>query len=307
MFNRFSRSLVSCALLLVGSISAAGCGASTGVDEEVDSAEAGVEGSADHAGKPHHRGPGGMIVKTALEELELTADQQTKIKGLFAKDAPSEAERDAHEARAKQLADAVRAGKIDASAFPKPEGKEDKRAAFAADLDALHAVLTADQRSELVAALRDRIPEGPPGEWKGKRHEGEEGKRGKEGKGRRGKGGPMGFLLHGLDVSDEQKASIEKALTDAGLGPKDGPDGKRPDMKDMKEKLEAALDAFVKDDFKAADVLPAPPAEAGPHKFIESLAVIVPLLTDAQREELADRLEEGPMGRGPKGRRGGAE
>ena len=74
--------------------------------------------------------------------------------------------------------------------------------------------------------------------------------------------GSVDLGITGLDVTEEQKASIEKALTDAGLGPKDGPEGKRPDMKDMKEKMEAALDAFVKDDFKAADVLPAPPAEA---------------------------------------------
>jgi Spy/CpxP family protein refolding chaperone len=288
-----SRALLTSALVVVASVSLSACGASASVEEEVDSPEAAVE-SSEQASEPHRRGPGAMIVDTALEELELTTDQRAKVQGLFTKTAPSAEAREAHLARAKELADAVRDGKVDPSAFPKPEGKPDKRAEFAKDLDALHALLTPAQRADLVAALRDRMPEGPP-EGKG---------RGRGGEGPRGRGGPLGFLLHDLGLSDAQRTSIETALGDAGVGPKGRA---RPDVEDMKRKIEAALDAFEKDGFEAADVLPEPPAGAGPHELIEVLAVVVPLLTDEQREQLADRIEEGPMRRGPKGRRGDAE
>ena len=111
----------------------------------------------------------------------------------------------------------------------------------------------------------------------------------------------MGFLLHGIELSDEQKTSIVKALTDAGLGPKEG--NGRPDRAEMKAKIEAVMDAFLKDDFKAAEVLPQSPDGAGGlPKVVEALAVAVPLLTPEQRERLADRIVEGPMRRGPAGR-----
>ncbi len=310
MIRLVRSSLVGGALLVVGALAMVGCGATTAVDDELETAEAGLEHDAgEHAGKHHRGGPGRMVVNTALEELELTADQRTKIEGLFQKDKPSEAEREDHAARAQALANAVRAGSIDVATFAKKDGgRPDKRARFAADLDELHGILSSDQRSELVAALKERAPKGPPdGEG---RHgpDGERRGKGPKGEGRRGPGGPMGFMLHGIDLSDSQKETIQKALTDAGIGPKEGKEGKgKPDHAAMKAKIEAAMDAFIKDDFKAADVLPEPPEGAGgPHKMIEALAIAVPHLTAEQRAELADRIEEGPMRGGPKGKRGRA-
>ncbi len=299
MMSLVRSSFVRGALLFVGSLAVLGCGAGTAVDDELETAEAGIEqDDREHAGKRHRRGPGAMVVSTALEELDLSAEQRTQIQGLFQKGKPSDDDRAEHEAMAQTLADAVRAGKIDVAAFAGKEmGRPDKRAAFAADLDTLHAILSADQRKELVAALRQRAPQGPPeGESDGDRNEAKT-------PGRRGPGGPLGFLLRGIELSDDQKVSIQKALTDAGFGPKDGKDHKgRPDHADIKAKIQAVMDAFVKEEFKAADVLPERPEGASPHRMLEALAVAVPLLTAEQRGELADRIERGPMGRGSKGK-----
>lgn len=305
MISLVRSSFVGGALLLVGSLAMLGCGAGTAVDDELETAEAGIEhDGGDHAGK-HRRGPGGMVVSTALEELDLTAEQRTQIEGLFAKEKPSDAERDDHAAKAQALANAVRAGSIDVATFAKKDGaRPDKRAQFAADLDELHGILSAEQRTELVAALKARAPKGPPDGGPEGRGDGERRGKGPKGEGRRGPGGPMGFMLHGIELTDAQKESIPKALADAGIGPKEGKGKGRPDHAEMKAKIEAVMDAFVKDDFKAANVLPEPPEGAGgPHKMVEALAVVVPLLTPEQRATLADRIEEGPMGRGPKGKR----
>lgn len=284
-----TRTFFTSVIVLVASASVSACGAS--IDEEVDSPEAALEGA--ESAKDPHRGPVAIIVETALEELDLTSDQRAQLQGLFGKPREDADAREAHAARAKALADAVREGAVDASAFPRPEGKRDRRAAFAKDLDALHALLTPAQRVQLVAALRDRMPAAPPdGKARGERH------------GPHGHGGPLGFLLHDLGLTDAQQASIERALGEAGLGGKDRP---RPDFDAMKQKVEASLEAFEKESFSAADVLPAPPPGAGPHELVEALAVVVPLLDDSQRERLADKIVQGPLRHGPRGRRGALE
>jgi Spy/CpxP family protein refolding chaperone len=260
---------VSGALLLLGVATAAGCGATQGVDEELDSAEAEIDGARERAHGPHRRGPGGMLKGIALEDLDLSAEQRAKIEALFEKDAPTDEAREEHAAKARALAVAVRAGRVDvASLTEKDATRPDLRARFATDLDALHALLTPAQRADLVAALKERAPKGPP-----------------EGRGPH-EGGPD--LLRGISVTDLQREAIAKALTDAGIAPS-------PKKVDKKAKMDAVLTAFVRDDFEADAVLPEPPEGApGPRRRIAALAVVVPLLTPDQRDQLAARIEAGP-------------
>lgn len=98
---------------------------------------------------------------------------------------------------------------------------------------------------------------------------------------------PTDGLLRGIDVSDEQRTRIDAALDRAGLA-KDGDHEKR--FEDMEAKRKAMLDAFVGQSFDADTLLTAPPKP----RFIEALAVVVPLLDEAQRAQLAERIEQGP-------------
>jgi Spy/CpxP family protein refolding chaperone len=292
MMNLVRSSRMATVLFLVGALPVLGCGAGTSAEEALDSGEAEIEQAGDRLGRHPHRGPGAMLVHTALEELDLTDEQRGRLDSLFRRAEPSEAERAERTSKALALAEAVRAGSLDVAAFEKG-GRPDRRAAFAADLDELHDLLSAEQRRELVAALEDRAP-----------HRG-----GSEGDGRPGPGGPVGFLLRGIELSESQQRSIENALTEAGFGPragKTGKDGKRhPDHAEMKAKMEAVMDAFLKEDFDAAAVLPEPPrGEVSPRDWIEGLAIALPFLTAQQREELAARIERGPVAHGPRGRRG---
>ena len=75
----------------------------------------------------------------------------------------------------------------------------------------------------------------------------------------------------------------------------------------------ALLDAFAADTFDARAALSAMPArdgkgeggrEAHLGRMVASLKVVVPLLDEAQRNALADRLERGPMQGGMKRGRG---
>jgi Spy/CpxP family protein refolding chaperone len=284
-----SRGLVVGVLAVFSAAMAVGCGATQGVDEEVDSAAAEIDGAEEHAGQPRRRGPGDMIKSVALHELELTAEQRTKIEALF--HGPSDEVREEHASKARALADAVRAGRVDVAAFAaKDTGRPDLRARFAAELDALHAVLTSEQRAELVAALRERAPKGPPD--------------GRDREGRPdhpGAGGPLGFLVHGLELTDAQQDAIAKDLADAGLG-LDAGRRKKPDHAAMKVKIDAAMEAFLQEDFEAEAVLPEPPEGArGPQAMVRRLAIVVPHLTGAQRAKLADRIEAGPPRRRPDG------
>jgi Spy/CpxP family protein refolding chaperone len=85
---------------------------------------------------------------------------------------------------------------------------------------------------------------------------------------------PMGHMLEGLDLTKEQEEKIRAAL-----------EAQKPNPVDM----EARLQSFAADSFDAR-------AFATPPQRPNELQVVVSLLTQAQREKLAARIEQGPPG-----------
>lgn len=326
-------------LLVGGAVGVAGCNTGSTVtdDEEVGQGEAAVqEGAADEdaaedeapqaktgekAGKREHhadRGDRGrmgrmghgpeMLFMAALNELELSDAQRTTIESALEglrKDRPEPPAHEEMKQRGKALAEAIRANSVDAEALaPKDIEMPDfakGRQKLTAALKTLHDTLTSDQRTALVASIKEKAPKGGP-------MDGPNGGPDKKGGPGHHGGDFVEMLLHGIDVDDAQRTKITAALEAAGLAPSEDKAEDRKDMHEqMKAKMEAALEAFQKDVFVADDVVPAPPAKmkhGGPKDFVKALEVAVPLLTVEQREALADRIEAGPPGRHGKGKMG---
>lgn len=270
----------------------------------------------------HHAKKGGphQVFWAALKKLDLSDAQRDTIEGL-AKGLRERPELPAaHLEQRKALAEAVVSGKVDPAAFDAPDHApmEAKHAKMVAAIDELHATLTPEQRSELVGILKTKA-EKRAERWANKRErmqqEGTERRR----EGRRGKRGksPLGLMLRGLDVSEDQRDQIESALAEAGLDQRPDETAWKARKEDMKKRQAAMLEAFANESFDAATQIPAPPAKMADHheRFVESLAVVVPFLDDSQRTELAQRIERGPRHfdkrrgserrRGMKGRRHG--
>ncbi len=323
------------AFMAVGAAGCAGSSPSVDDDSEVDEATAAVQSDTD-ADRPgrgmrgHGRGMAGpgALFHLALGDLDLTEAQRTKIEEAMKTLEPPE-RGDRARPDPTKLADAIRANKVDAKALAAelaPPEKPDMAAMHGkvvAALQVLHDTLTTEQRSALVASAKEKLAKGPG-------PDGEHGPRGgrrgppdaadgpPDGRerggppGMKGKGSPVDHLLHGIEITDAQRAKIDEALGKADLAgpPKDAPS--REDMEkrmaEMKARGAAMLDAFAKDAFDAKASVPQPPEGAMPHgppqgRFLEALAVIVPLLEPAQRDELADRIMEGPMKHEKRGKR----
>jgi Spy/CpxP family protein refolding chaperone len=297
--------------------------------------ERGGPGGKHGFGGPGHGGPDHLL-RAALNELELTDAQKTAIEGALSKAAPGRPnERGPKDSAAfVELAAGVRAGKIDsASVLAKIDGDlrggEGPGAAMAEGIQTLHATLTKEQRRALVDIVKKRMEEhGTPGmraDMDGDRGPGrgrpdKDGARGPEGaRGDMPRGGPLGFMLHSLNLTDAQRESVEKALAaQRPAAPDEAAMKKNHDA--FRTEMSARLEAFAADSFDAKAFV-APPAGAegfGPkqhmERMVKDLAVVVPLLDPAQRETLAAQLEKGPpahpghpgehegaRGHGPKG------
>lgn len=328
MLRRFFGSFAFIAV--AGSLALAGCATTGAVSDSDEEVAAATEAASDSARGPHgpgkHHGPprGHELLVVALSELDLTAEQRKTIEGAL--DAMGEKDHAAMAAMGKVLASGVRAGKIDAAAVKAKAAEleqqaEGRRAAVGKALDTLHATLTPAQREALVAKVEEHMQSHPPpfgrpnDEGKGRGPEGEE--RGPEGHGRgpgrmgHGPHGPLGFLLHDLELSDEQREKIHAGLEAARP---DKPTREEMEKKhgEMLARQKAVLESFRGAKFDGAAALPDKPAGEPPVvHLVEALDVIVPVLDADQREALAKRLEEGPprmgMGGGKHGRHGGPE
>ncbi|WP_437655896.1 Spy/CpxP family protein refolding chaperone [Sorangium sp. So ce1182] len=284
------------------------------------------------------------LLRAALHELDLSDAQKATIQDAFEglHDGAKERPQDGGAAFA-ALAAGVRAGKIDRAAIDAklPDAgreAEERRARVAGALSKLHATLTKEQRRELVDAVAAKMDErgekgdrGPRGGERGRGAEGDRGEHaGMHGPGMKGgpgmhgpgmhgpgmhgpgmKGGPLGHLLRGLDLRDEQRAQIDKALE--GMRPSDAErEAWKADHAAKRAEMRARLETFAGDQFDASAFLPAADAKKGPRahldRMVDALGAIVPVLDDAQRQALADRLEKGPaggkLGRGERGERG---
>lgn len=272
------------------------------------------KGRGGHMGRGHHPGPD-FLLRAALNEIELTADQKTTIEAAVAKLDPRGKERAPreHGNPLASLAAGVRAGKLDASALPArpaPDAAmEAHRNELVSAIQTLHTTLTPAQRTALVAAVEKRAEHfGPPPGLDRKADRAADGDKGDRkggfGRGHHGPPGPM-FLLRDLDLTEQQQTAIKQAL-DAQRGEAPDPEAMKQRFEAMRAGMKARLATFATDSFDAKAFL-APPegAEAGKHfgpdHMVKDLATIVPLLTAAQREKLATQLEKGPGGFGPPG------
>ncbi|WP_437675681.1 Spy/CpxP family protein refolding chaperone [Sorangium sp. So ce131] len=341
--------LVGALVGAVGCTAETGQGDTSPSDEAAEAALAQGPSTDDRAAGPRghrngfHGRPGGAhgperLLRAALHEIELSDAQKATIEGALdglrdgAKDHPMDP------APFAALADGVRAGKIDRAAIEAKlaeggRGGEEHRARVAGALSTLHATLTKEQRRALVDAVAAKMDargeEGERGPWGGKGERGPRGEKGErgpwDGKGERGprgdraamggpgmKGGPLGHLLRGIDLRDDQRAQIEKALE--GTRPSEADrEAWKADFAAKRAEMRARLEKFAEDRFDANAFLPAADGKHGPRahqgRMVDALAAIVPVLDQAQRNALADRLEKGPAAgrfeRGPgRGERG---
>jgi len=206
-------------------------------------------------GERGHMRPGpAMLLFAALHEsIGLTDAQRTTIEGLVEGVRPPPPP----PIDRTKLASQVRAGAIDLEALrPDAEPPPPDLTALAKALTTLHATLTSEQRAALVAAMKKRAMSAPP---------------------------PPSLLDRYTDLAltEEQKTAIKTAL-----------EANKPEP--PPSDLAARLDAFATSTFDAtAFVTPpsdAPKMMAG-DPMLRELAVVVPLLTPAQRETLAAKLE----------------
>jgi|GEM_PF-1526840 len=269
-----------------------------------------------------HRPPGpDFLVHAALRApIDLTAEQKTTIEGLLKENAPAKPRFDS--SRAQKLAAAIRSNSVANIEAPKADEMEGAHrariAASAKALATLHDTLTPEQRVALVDSIGQHgAKHGKRGEHGAKHAEhGKHGKRGEHGHkdgaqregmergerafhGRGGPGGgPMGMLA-GLDLTQEQKDAIKVKL-EAQRPAKptaEQREAMKATMETMRASMKAKLESFKGDTFDATTfVTPstdlARPAMGGHSK--NPLAEITPILTQAQRETLAARIEKGP-------------
>lgn len=289
------------ALLLTASACAAqGPGDSSEADEPgTEEAQTPITGEQPLADKGHHRG-GDRLIRAALAELELTDAQRSTIEALD-KDLPGKPEEMkefmtalAAGVRANAIDERQMTSKIDAIA---QQGSA-MRAKHAAALEKLHATLTSAQRKELVEKTRVRMEEKEEklAEMRERADDGDDGPRGKGGKFR---GGPLAHVMKKLELSDDQREAVKKAVADSGVAP--------PDRDQMKEKFEAMratkkamLDAFATDSFDADTLLPQHDGKGKEHlvSMVKVTKAVLPILSAAQRDKLADMLETGDMWKG---------
>lgn len=251
----------------------------------------------------HRPGPA-FLLRAALRDLDLTDAQKTAIQGeIDALEAAKPARGEGFEADRKALADAVRAGNVDASKLGRDFAPPaEMKAAVTKAIQALHDTLDAKQRRALVDKMAAHM-EHPKDGMERRGRGGPDGERGPrpDGAGERGarpEGGPMMHMLSGLDLTADQQTRVKAALE--GLAPSDAD---REAMKAAHEahrkEMATRMEAFVADKFDAS-AFATPPADKqafGPKQhMVKALAAVVPILTADQRAKLADQIEKGPMG-----------
>ena len=316
----------SMTLPLVALVAAlAGCSAEAGTSagaETTDDARssvvaeqtAGAEGAREGARMrlmAHHRagGPDFLVHAALRAPINLTAEQKTTIEGLLKAEASAKPQFDP--ARAQKLAAAIRSNSVANIEQPKLDesAHQARVAASAKALSTLHDTLTAEQRAALVDSIEQRSGGHgqKPGEHvrkdgarDGRGERGERAEHGKAGFHHRGgpAGGPMAMLA-GLDLTQEQKDAI-KAKLEAQRPAKptaEQRDAMKTKMESMRAEMKAKLASFKSDQFDATAFVTPPKELARPEMAAHMknpLAEITPILTQAQRDTLAARIEKGP-------------
>lgn len=331
--SRFSKVLGT--LSVVGALAVfAGCNNPSVSPEsaETASSELAAGPKGERHGKMGRHGPPGpaFLLGAALHELDLTDAQKATIEAEMKalRDAHAEDREDAHEARQEALAAAVRSGKVDEAALLaqlKEDAPAPDNARLAKALQTLHDTLTAAQREELVAAIGEKMDErkdragkpgrGHHGDDEGRGPKGDRGPRGERGpkgdreamgergpKGAHGPGrmGPLGHMLQGIELSDDQRAKLREGL-EKGAPTEADRDAMKAKHEAFRETMDERMKSFVGESFDATAFVAPPKDGMGPEKMaghmVKALAVVVPILDAAQREALAKNIEQGPQRR----------
>ncbi|MBL9021880.1 MAG: Spy/CpxP family protein refolding chaperone [Myxococcales bacterium] len=302
----------SALMLALSACAAQGPGDSTeGDDPGTEEAQAPIRGegpAGEHAKGKHdrHRGTDHLI-QAALDELDLSASQKSTIEALKTDMPEKPAEMQAFMTA---LAAGVRANSIDEAQMNEKIDAISRqgsalRAQHAAALEKLHATLTSAQRKELVDSMKARMADKEEKLAEMRDRAEEDGKDGPRGKGGKLRGGPLAHVMKQLDLSDDQREAVKKAVESAGLVP--------PDREEMKAKFEkmhaskkAMIEAFASDSFDADALLPELEGKGKEHlgSMVKATRAVLPILDAAQRDKLAGMLESGDLFKGKAGKHG---
>jgi Spy/CpxP family protein refolding chaperone len=277
------------AVLTLAAAAAQGCTQSTTSSGAADPSPGAAQlTQADRGGPADHEmhGPPGpeMLLATALHHLDLTPDQRTTIEnaahavGPAMPHDPSLFHEVAEGVRSGKLDEAAVLAKLDAASPP-----ADRSAALVNAIDTLHKALAPEQRRALVDTIAKHIDE----------HEHAPAATGS------GPPGLLGHLLSGLNLTDDQRQSIDRILaSQAAPGEQTAMVAR---MQALHADLRERLQAFSGDRFDAAAFLTpwnnASPVNLREHvqHTLHALAAIVPVLDPAQRATLAAAIEAGPQ------------
>ena len=312
---RLSTSLSIFGLLLT----MAGCSANGASTDPASASQAQSQTQAPNEARPMHHGffgPEHLLVVALHEDIGLSDAQKSTIRGALdaaRPPAPAQGGEEKMKAHSAKLAAAVRAGKVDVATLSTDGPGAPDATAMNAHLESakkalttLHATLTPEQRQKLVAAVESHKGPGGPGGHMGHGggHHGGPRPEGGEGHGRpEGMNGAFG-LLQDLDLTDAQKEQIRtKMQANRPAAPSEADrEAMKTKFETMRAEHKARLESFTKETFDANAFL-AKPANApemgkgmkGMHEhMLQELAAITEVLTPAQREKLAAKIEKGP-------------
>jgi Spy/CpxP family protein refolding chaperone len=237
--------------------------------------------------RPARQGPVKVVVEAALERGELTKEQHAALIAIRDRVEVERRDRRATKERLRASAsDIVRSGTADSEQFEGAvdealDAIEQRMRITSKALHEVHELLQKEQRSAVASALRSRIAE--RFERRAKRAE----KRNRFKK-------VVGYLM----LTDVQVAGLKKVREEVL--------GDRKDLRPSREELEALVDAFEGDDFGAAmesfqtaklRLMRGRVAHLAAHAD-----TALSLLTDEQRDLLAELIEVGPEAAGLKNR-----
>jgi hypothetical protein len=283
----FTWGLGTVAAIALGAVAGVGCTATTASGPIDPSPAAAQQTQAESSGsaKAHEgHGPTGpdMLLFAAMRHLELTPEQRTTIENA-AHTIPPSAPMDgglfagiAAGVRAGKLDEAALLAKLDAARPP-----ADRDASLSSAIDTLHATLSAEQRRALVNMIAKHIDEHDQAKSTATASQ-----------------SPLDHLLSGLNLTGEQRASIDRILGSQGSAAED-PAAMSARIQAFHADLRVRLETFAADRFDAAAFVASSKAVAPMgmrehvQRTIHGLAAVLPVLDASQRESLATTLEAG--------------
>lgn len=232
--------------------------------------------------QPDHKRSGGPLkfLNKALKKLDLSAKQRTTLDTLKTNTQQKAAPlRDAVADAAKELARQVKLGAIDQTTLERQAellktAGEQVRPDITQAINTLHRTLTPDQRQQLVSALKKKHEKR---RWGHRRH----------------KMKKMKKLAKKIGLTEDQMDRLKAVMMSSFKGHRGE---MKKHRKQHRKQLRAAAEAFKSDSFDAGSfqIFGGPMARLQPHlqRFTTIAGQVLPILTPAQREKLAELIEK---------------